>query len=107
MSRNIFYPSCLMKDGYSFVSENNGCAISKNSMFVDFASVMSGLFILNLDYAPVCNISAKRPRSNDLSPTYTWHYRLGYMSENHKKKLHSNELLISFNFKSYETCEAC
>jgi hypothetical protein len=31
MSRNIMYPSCLMKDGYSFVSENNGCVISKNA----------------------------------------------------------------------------
>ena len=38
-------PSCLMKDGYSFVSENNGCAISKNNMFVAFASIVNGLFI--------------------------------------------------------------
>ena len=29
MSRNIMSPSCLMKDGYSFASENNGCVISK------------------------------------------------------------------------------
>ena len=28
LSRNIVSPSCLMKDGYSFASENNGCAIS-------------------------------------------------------------------------------
>ena len=25
LSRNIVSPSCLMKDGYSFASENNGC----------------------------------------------------------------------------------
>jgi hypothetical protein len=49
MSRNILSPSCLMKDGYSFVSENNGCVISKNDMFVAFASIMNELFILNLD----------------------------------------------------------
>jgi hypothetical protein len=59
-----------MKDGYSFVSENNGCVISKNEMFVAFASIMNGLFILNLDDAPTNNISAKRPQSNDLSSTY-------------------------------------
>ncbi|CAN6371970.1 unnamed protein product, partial [Urochloa humidicola] len=34
LSRNIVSPSCLMKDGYSFASENNGCVISKNGMFV-------------------------------------------------------------------------
>ena len=107
MSRNIMSPSCLMKDGYSFASENNGCVISKNGMFVAFASIMNGLFILNLDDAPICNISAKRPRPNDLSPTYMWHCRLGHISENRMKKLHSDGLLTSFDFESYETCEAC
>jgi hypothetical protein len=58
MSQNITSPSCLMKDGYSFSSENNGCVISKNGMFVAFASMMNGLFILNLDDAPIYNISA-------------------------------------------------
>jgi hypothetical protein len=32
LSRNIVSPSCLMKDGYSFSSENNGCVISKNNI---------------------------------------------------------------------------
>ena len=53
-----------------FSSENNGCVISKNNMFVVLASIKNGLFILNLDDSPVCNISAKRPRLNDLNPTY-------------------------------------
>jgi hypothetical protein len=107
MSPNIMSPSCLMKDGYSFASENNGCVISKNGMFVAFSSIMNGLFISNLDDAPICNISAKRPWPNDLSPTYMWHYRLGHISENRMKKLHSDGLLTSFDFESYETCEAC
>ena len=48
LSRNIVSPSCLMKDGYSFASENNGCVISKNNMIVALASIKNGLFILNL-----------------------------------------------------------
>ena len=107
LSRNIVSPSCLMKDGYSFASENNGCVISKNNMFVALASIKNGLFILNLDDSPVCNISAKRPRLNDLNPTYIWHYRLGHISEKLMKKLHEDGLLSSFDFESYETCEAC
>jgi hypothetical protein len=39
-------PSCLMNDGYSFASENNSCVISKNDIFVSFASNMNGLLIL-------------------------------------------------------------
>jgi hypothetical protein len=107
VSSNIMSPSCLMKDNYSFASENNGCVISKNDMFVAFASIMNGLFILNLDDAPICNISSKRHCPNDLSPTYMWHCRLGHLSENRMKKLHSDGLLTSFDFESYETCEAC
>jgi hypothetical protein len=66
---SIVSPSCLMKDGYSFASENNGCMISKNEMFVAFASIVNELFILSLDDSPSSNISAKRSRSNNLSPT--------------------------------------
>jgi hypothetical protein len=36
--------SCLIKYGYSFAGENNGCVISKNDMFVAFVSIMNGLF---------------------------------------------------------------
>jgi hypothetical protein len=82
ISRNIMSPSCLMKDGYSFASKDNGCVISKDDMFVAFASIVNGIFILNLDNALVCNVNAKRPRLNELSPTYMWHYRLGHISEN-------------------------
>ena len=96
LSQNIVSPSCLMKDGYSFASKDNGCVISKNDMFVAFASIVNGLFILNLDDAPVCNISAKRHRLNELSPTYMWHCRLGHISENGMKRLHSDGLLTSF-----------
>jgi len=107
LSRNIVSPSCLMKDGYSFASKDNGCVISKNDMFVASASIVNGLFILNLEDAPVYNISAKRPRLNELSPTYMWHCRLGHISQNRMKRLHSDGLLTSFDFESYETCEAC
>ena len=107
LSQNIVSPSCLMKDGYSFASKDNGCVISKNDMFVASASIVNGLFILNLEDAPVYNISAKRPRLNELSPTYMWHCRLGHISENRMKRLHSDGLLTLFDFESYETCEAC
>jgi len=68
---------------------------------------MNGLFILNLDDAPIYNVSAKRPWLNELSPTYMWHCHLGHISENCMKRLHDDGLLTSFDFESYETCESC
>ena len=82
-----------MNDGYSFASENNGCVISKNNMFVALASIKHGLFILNLDDSPICNVSAKRPRLADLNPNYMCHCRLGHISEQRMKKFHSDGLL--------------
>ena len=97
----------LMKDAYSFTSENNGCVISKNDMFMAFAPIVNGLFILNLDGSPICNINAKRSWPNDLSTTYMWYCRLGHISEKRMKKLHTDGLLTSFDFESSETYEAC
>jgi len=99
LSQNIVSPSCLMKDGYSFVSKDNGCVISKSDIFVAYASIVNGLFILNLDDTPICNFSAKRPRLNELSPTYLWHCRLGHISENRMKRLHDDGLLTLFAFE--------
>src|SRR5687767_11206063 len=85
LSRNILSSSCLMKDGYSFASENNGCVISKNNMFMAFAPIVNRLFVLNLDGSPVYNVSAKRPRPSDLSPACLWHCCLGHISDKRMK----------------------
>ena len=33
LSMNIIFGSCLMRDGYSFKSENNGCSIYMSNIF--------------------------------------------------------------------------
>ena len=40
-----------MRDGYSFKPENNGCSIYMSNIFYDHAPLMSGLFLLNLDFS--------------------------------------------------------
>ena len=49
LSMNIISGSCLVRDGYSFKSENNGCSIYMSNIFYGHAPLMSGLFLLNLD----------------------------------------------------------
>ena len=49
LSMNIISGSCLMRDGYSFKSENNGCSIYMSNIFYGHAPLKSGLFVLNLD----------------------------------------------------------
>ena len=49
LSMNIIPRSCLMRDGYSFKSENNGCAIYTSNIFYGHAPLKNGLFLLNLD----------------------------------------------------------
>ena len=46
---NIISGSCLMRDDYSFKSENNGYSIYMSNIFYGHAPLKSGLFFLNLD----------------------------------------------------------
>jgi hypothetical protein len=46
---NIISGSCILQDGYSFKSKNNGCSIYMDNIFYGHAPVVNGLFILNLD----------------------------------------------------------
>ena len=48
LSMNIISRSCLMRDSYSFKSENNGCSIYMSNIFYGHAPLMSGLFLLIL-----------------------------------------------------------
>src|SRR3989337_4217943 len=41
------------------------------------------------------------------STTYLWHCRLGHIGVNRMKKLHSDGLLESLDYESFETCEPC
>ncbi|KAK1697271.1 hypothetical protein QYE76_013968 [Lolium multiflorum] len=108
LSMNIISGSCLMQDGYSFKSENNGCSIFMNNIFYGRAPEKNGLFLLDLDSSDthIHNIDAKRIKLNDNS-TYMWHCRLGHIGVKRMKKLHTDGLLESLDFESLDRCEAC
>src|SRR3954470_24510879 len=108
LSMNIISGSYLLRDGYLFKSENNGCSIYMSNMFYAHAPLIDVLFLLNLDRGNthINNIEAKRLKSIDNS-TYMWHCHLGHIGVKHMKKLHSDGLLESFDFESLKRCEAC
>ena len=87
LSMNIISGSCLMRDGYSFKSENNGCSIYMSSIFYGHAPLKSGLFLLNLG-THIHNIETKRCRVDNDSATYLWHCRLGHIGIKRMKKAH-------------------
>ena len=75
LSMNIIFGSCLMRDGYSFKLQNNGCSIYMGNIFYGDAPLMSALFLLNLDSSDthIHSIEAKRYKFNNDSATYLWH----------------------------------
>ena len=46
LSMNIVSGSRLIRDGYSFKSENNGCSIYMRNMFYGHAPLVNGLFLM-------------------------------------------------------------
>jgi hypothetical protein len=108
LCKNIISGSCLLRDGYSFNSENNGCSLYFKNMFYGFAPMVNGLFILDLDCSSdVLNVNAKRLKKTDTNTTYLWHCRLGHIGKKRMQKLHNDGVLESFDFESFDTCEAC
>src|SRR3954464_9413164 len=109
LSMNIISGSCLLQDGYSFKSENNGCSIYMSNIFYVHAPIVNGLFLLNLerDETHIHNIEAKRCKVDSDNTTYLWNCRLGHIGVKRMKKLHSDGLLESLDFESLERCEAC
>jgi hypothetical protein len=95
LSMNIISGSCLLQDGYSFKSENNGCYIYMNNIFYGHAPVVNGLFLLNLESneTHIHSIEAKRCKVVSDNPTYLWYCRLGHIGVKRMKKLHSDGLL--------------
>ena len=59
LSMNIVSGSRLIRDGYSFKSENNGCSIYMRDMFHGHAPLVNGLFLMNLDRSDT-HVHAKR-----------------------------------------------
>ena len=108
LCRNIISGSCLIRDGCSYKSENNGCSIYCKDMFYGFAPIVGGLFILNLECGnDVFNIEAKRLKKADTTTTFMGHCRLGHIGKKRMQRLHKDGVLPSFDFESFNTCEAC
>jgi hypothetical protein len=109
LSMNIISGSCLLQDGYSFKSENNGCSIFMNNISYGHAPIVNGLFLLNLksNETHIHNIEAKRCKVDSDNPNYLWHCCLGHIGVKRIKKLHSDGLLESLDFESLDTCEPC
>jgi uncharacterized protein YuzB (UPF0349 family) len=94
-------------DGFKIVIENKCYSIFCNGIFYSQFPLVNGLYVLDLEGKSICNINAKRLRSNDLNPTFIWHSRLGHIDEKRIEQLHKDGLLSSFDFESFETCESC
>jgi hypothetical protein len=108
LCKNIISGYCILQDGYSFKSENNGCSIYMNNIINGHTPIIDGLFIMNLESDKnICNINAKSRKTNDMNSTYLWHCQLGHIGHKRMKKLHQDGLLQSLDFESFDTCEAC
>src|ERR1041384_8303576 len=108
LCRNIISGSCLVHDGYSYKSENNGCSLYCKDIFYGFAPIVGGLFILNLECEnDVFNMNAKRLKKADTTTTFMWHCRLVHIEKKRMQRLQRDRVLPSFDFESFDTCEAC
>ena len=99
--------SCLLQYGYSFKSKNNCYSVYMNKIFCGHTPKVNGLLNLDRSNTHIHNIEAKRCKVNNDSGTYMWHCRLGHIGVKCMKKLHTDGLLESLDYESYDACEPC
>ena len=60
LSKNIISSSCLEDDGgYKIIIKNKCCSIYLNNMLYARCPLVNGLYVLDLEDAPILNINAK------------------------------------------------
>ena len=69
LSLNIIFGSCLMRGGYSFKSENNGCSVYMNKTLCGHTLNINGLLNLDHNDTHIHNIDAKRCKVDNDSAT--------------------------------------
>ena len=62
---------------------------------------------MSLNDTHIHNIEAKRCKVDNDRATYLWHCRLGHIDVKRMKKLHTDGLLESLDYESFDTCEPC
>jgi hypothetical protein len=103
----ISFPGLEEVDGYEIIIKNKHCLIYYNGIFYAHYPLMNGLYLLDLEDKPICNINTKRDQLNDLNPTFIWHCQIGHINEKHIERLHKDGLLSLFDFESFDTCKSC
>ena len=99
--------SCLLHYGYSFKSKNNCCSVYINKTFYGHTLNINGLLNLDCSDTHIHNIDAKRCKVDNDSATYLWHCRSGHIGVKCMKKLHTDGLLESLDYESFDTCKPC
>ena len=71
-----------------------------SNIFYGHATLLSGLFLLNLDSddTHIRNNEAKRCKVDNDSATYLWHCHLGHIGVKCMNKLHADGLLVSLDY---------
>lgn len=111
--RNLISVTALVRTGYRFIFETNGCFIYLQNKLIATGSLVNNLYFLNLD-GNVANIEhkennsqTKRIRDNNLNHKYLWHLRLGHIAEDRINRLAKDGHLGTCASDSYPVCESC
>ena len=78
-----------------------------NKTFYGHTPNVKGLLNLDRSNTHIHNIDAKICNVNNDSATYSWHCRLVHIGVKRMKKLHTDGLLESLDYESFDTCEPC
>ena len=103
---SIIFVGLLASCGYELSIRGDVCQVIMNSSVIMKARLNNGIYVLSCPVSVVYT-SNKRPRLENVSDLYLWHYRLGHINQNRINKMRGDGLLEVSDSDSLPNFESC
>ena len=83
---NVIFVGLLAKLGYKFIIKDDFCDIIVNDTTIMRRQLKHSIYIISRSFNVMYTVS-KRPKLDNVSESYLWHYRLGHVNKNRIDRL--------------------
>ncbi|KAG9457668.1 hypothetical protein H6P81_002176 [Aristolochia fimbriata] len=102
LQKNLISVNKLDQEGYKITFENSSWKVSRGSLTLIKGKAMGTLYPLCTKVDQIVSLAAEKGDKASL-----WHRRLGHLSENGMRILHSKKVLTSITNICFNICEDC
>ncbi|KAG9444914.1 hypothetical protein H6P81_016254 [Aristolochia fimbriata] len=102
LQKNLISVNKFDQEGYKITFENSSWKVSRGALTLIMGKAVGTLYPLCTKVEQIVSLTAEKDDKASL-----WHRRLGHLSENGMRILHSKKVLIAITNTCFDFCEDC